>query len=129
MIHPLFRLLVSEPQMLADHVEAYAELVTEEVGTVAAQMKRRALLTAAGGVCLLLALLFAAIALMLWGSAPDGAMRAPWVLWVVPGVPLAIGAACLLMARKKDEGAHGVQAIKQQFAEDLAMLRSVRAAS
>ena len=37
MIHPLFRLIASEPQMLADHVEAYSELVGEEVGNAITQ--------------------------------------------------------------------------------------------
>ena len=33
-IHPLLRLLVTEPQLLADHVEAYAVLVDEEIANV-----------------------------------------------------------------------------------------------
>ena len=31
MIHPLLRLIATEPQVLGDHVEAYAELVGDEV--------------------------------------------------------------------------------------------------
>jgi len=31
MIHPLLRLIATEPQLLGDHVEAYADLVGDEV--------------------------------------------------------------------------------------------------
>jgi len=34
MIHPLLKLVATQPQLLADHAEAYAELVGEEFGTV-----------------------------------------------------------------------------------------------
>lgn len=129
MIHPLFRLLVSEPQMLADHVEAYAELVTEEVGAMAQSMKRRALMLAASGVCFALGLFFGAIALMLWGATPDDSMRAPWMLWLVPGLPLVGGVVCWFLAKKAAEGNHGLAAIRKQFAADAAMLRSVGAGS
>ena len=43
MIHPLFRLIATQPHLLGDHLEAYADLVGEEVGLAAAQLKRRML--------------------------------------------------------------------------------------
>jgi hypothetical protein len=129
MIHPLFRLLVSEPQMLADHVEAYAELVTEEAGAVAQSVKRRMLLHAASLVGVVLGVLFGAVALMIWAAAPDDTMRAPWVLWAVPGVPLIAGIACHFMARKPAEESRGMKVIREQLAADAEMLRSVGAGS
>jgi len=127
MIHPLFRLLVSEPQMLADHVEAYAELVTEEMGAAAARMKRRMVLQAGGFAGIVLGVLFGAVALMLWAAVPE--LRAPWVLVAVPAVPLLAGIGCLVGAKKPDEETHGMKAIREQFAADAAMLRSVSAQS
>jgi hypothetical protein len=129
MIHPLFRLLVSEPQMLADHVEAYAELVTEEAGAVAQGVKRRMLLHAASLVGIVLGVLFGAVALMIWAAAPDDTMRAPWVLWAVPGVPLIAGIACHFLARKPAEESRGMKVIREQLAADAEMLRSVGAGS
>jgi uncharacterized membrane protein YqjE len=128
MIHPLFRLLISEPQMLADHVEAYAELVTEEVGAVAARMKRRLLMQIVSVAGILLAVFFGLIALMLWAAVPQ--LRAPWVLVAVPVVLLVVGIVCRMLASKPviDE-THGMQAIREQFAADAAMLRSVGAQS
>lgn len=127
MIHPLFRLLVSEPQMLADHVEAYAELVTEEVGAVAARMKRRMILQAVSLAGITLGVLFGAIALMLWAAVPE--LRAPWVLVAVPVVPLLAGIGCHFGAKKPAEETHGMKVIREQFAADAAMLRSVSAQS
>ena len=127
MIHPLFRLLVSEPQMLADHVEAYAELVSEEVGAVAARMKRRMLLQAVSLVGIGLGLFFGVIALMLWAAVPE--LRAPWVLIAVPVVPLLVGIGCRFGANKPPEETHGMKVIREQMAADAAMLRSVGAQS
>jgi hypothetical protein len=127
MIHPLFRLLVSEPQMLADHVEAYAELVTEEVGAVATRIKRRLLMQAISVFAIVFAVLLAAIALMLWAVAPVDGMRAPWMLIVVPAVPAVLAIGCYFGARKPADDTHGMKAIREQFAADAAMLRSVSA--
>jgi hypothetical protein len=129
MIHPLIRLLISQPQMVADHVEAYAELVTEEVGGATQRLKRRLLLHAASLVGIVLGVLFGAVALMLWASSPDDTMRAPWVLWAVPGVPLLAGIACHFAARKRDDEPHGMAVIREQLAADAEMLRSVGAGS
>jgi uncharacterized membrane protein YqjE len=125
MIHPLFRLLVSEPQMLADHVEAYAELVTEEVGAVAARMKRRLVMQVVSLAGIVLAVFFGLIALMLWAAVPE--LRAPWVLVAVPVVLLVVGIACHVGAKKPAEETHGMKVIREQLAADAAMLRSVGA--
>jgi uncharacterized membrane protein YqjE len=127
MIHPLFRLLVSEPQMLADHVEAYAELVTEEVGAAAARMKRRVMMQVVSVAGFVLGAFFALLALMLWAAVPE--LRAPWVLVAVPAVLLVGGIACRLLAKTPEEETSGMKAIREQFAADAAMLRSVSAQS
>jgi uncharacterized membrane protein YqjE len=127
MIHPLFRLLISEPQMLADHVEAYAELVTEEVGAAAARMKRRVMMQVVSLAGLVLGAFFALLAVMLWAAVPE--LRAPWVLVAVPAVLLVAGIACRLLAKAPQEETSGMKAIREQFAADAAMLRSVSAQS
>ena len=58
MLHPLLHLVATQPQLLADHAEAYAELVAEELGDFSVTWKRRALLNAValcfGGVAAVL---------------------------------------------------------------------------
>lgn len=124
MIHPLFRLLVSEPQLLADHVEAYSELVAEEMSAVTTQWKKRAALHAISLVAMLVALLLIGVALLLWAAIPLDSMNAPWALIVVPAAFLALGVWAHFSAGKKMPQ-HGVSAIREQLQADAAMLRSV----
>ncbi len=125
MIHPLFRLLVSEPRMLAEHAEAYAELVSEEAGAVAQRMKRKVILHAVSGVAFLLTLILACVGLMLWAALPATDMRSPWGVLAVPVVALAIGVVAHLAARSRAGEERGMKVIREQLAADAAMLRSV----
>jgi len=126
MIHPLFRLIASEPQMVAEHLEAYSELVAEEFGAVAAQWKRRMALQALSAGCIVVAILLVGVSLMLWGVMPLDTMNAPWVLIAVPAIPLVM-ALWAHFAAKAPTAEHGLKMIREQFAADAAMLRSVHA--
>lgn len=122
MIHPLFLLMATRPQLLADHAEAYAELVAAEVAHVSAAWKRRALLYAVALVCLAVAAVLAGVALMLWAVIPVASMQAPWALLVAPILPIASAVWCLLAARSPGN-ASAFDNIRQQIQADLAMLR------
>ncbi|HJV60176.1 MAG TPA: hypothetical protein VJ743_04475 [Albitalea sp.] len=126
MIHPLFRLLVSEPQLLADHVEAYSELVAEEVGAVATQWKKRAALHALSLVGIVVAAVMIGVALLLWAAIPVDSMNAPWALIVVPAVFLGL-ALWAHFAARAPMAEHGFKTIREQLSADAAMLRSVTA--
>lgn len=125
MIHPLLRLLVSQPQMLAEHAEAYAELVSEEAGAVAQHMKRKMILHAVSGLAFFLALLLACMGLMLWAALPVQDMRAPWGMIAVPAVALLVGLVAHVAARSSTGEERGMKVIREQLAADAAMLRSV----
>lgn len=124
MIHPLFRLIASQPQMLADHVEAYTELVGQEVGGLATEWKRRAALGAvalcSGGVAVVLA----GVAVMFWAVSPPENIQAPWALVLVPALPALLALWCYLSSRSS-AGKQGFSALREQFAADTAMLREV----
>lgn len=126
MIHPLFRLIASEPQMLADHVEAYAELVAEEANAVTHKLKRRVLMHALSLVGLIVATVMASVAVLLWAAIPTENMNAPWALIVAPAVP-ALLAVWAHFSAKGPPDSRGLQAIREQMAADAAMLRSVSA--
>jgi hypothetical protein len=126
MIHPLFRLLVSEPQLLAEHVEAYSDLVAAEVGAVTTQLKRRAMLHGLSVGLLVIGVFFGGIAIMLWAAVPAGTMNHPVVLWATPVIPLVMG-IWAHFAAKAPVAEHGTQTIREQLAADAAMLRSVSA--
>ena len=124
MMHPLLHLVATQPQLLADHAEAYAELVAAEIGTASAAWKRRALLNAVALCCLVVAVVLAGVALMLWAVIPAAQMHAAWVLIAAPLLPVAVALGCLLAARAQDEG--GVfENLRRQMKADMAMLREM----
>ena len=96
LVHPIFSVLVSKPELVMDHVAGYAALVQEEASTVSSEVKKRGLAWAVCGMCALLFLILAGVAFML------GAMHEAfhWALVLVPAVPLAIAAAAYGIARK-----------------------------
>ncbi len=125
-MYALLRLLTAQPQLLADHAEAYAELVTAEIGDLSAAWKRRAVLHAATLCCLGAGAVLAGVALMLWTVTPSALLRLPWVLIVVPLLPLAGAAACLLAGRADDDG-KAFDNVRRQLKADLAVLREATA--
>ncbi len=123
-MHPLFNLIATRPHMLAEHAEAYAELVSAELGTASASWKRGAILNVAALSCLVLAVSLAGVALMFWAVIPLPQMQAPWALIAVPLAPLVIAAGCLLAARTPLER-NPFDTLRKQVKADIAMLREV----
>lgn len=122
MFRPLFRLATSEPQLLADHVEAYAELAASELRAAGALWQRRLALRLLGAAGFMVALLLAGVALMLWALFPAGGIDQPWALAVVPLVPAVLG----LWASAKAPAAPAAEAfavLRRQWAADAALLR------
>jgi hypothetical protein len=127
MLHPLLHLVATQPQLLAEHAEAYAEMVAAQVGTVSAAWKRRAMLGAVALCCLGVAAVLAGVALMLWAVFPPGDIHAPWALMAAPLVPAAAAVACLAVARSK-RAVGGFSALHEQLRADIVMLREAGAA-
>ena len=126
MIHPLLRLIATQPQLLADHAESYAALVGEELGKAGSAWKRRALLSATA-LCLVgVAAVLGGVALMLWAVMPAANIHAPWALLAAPAVPALVALWCAL-ACQRDTGAR-FEELKHQIAADLVMLREVSTA-
>jgi hypothetical protein len=126
MLHPLLHLVATQPQLLAGHAEAYAELVAAEIGTVSAAWKRRAVLNAVALCCLGVAAVLAGVALMLWAVIPIADIQAPWALVAAPLLPIAAAAACLAAARVRGD-AGGFDKLRQQVKADIVMLREASA--
>jgi cytochrome c biogenesis factor len=125
-IHPLLRLIATEPQVLGDHVEAYAELVGDEVRKTGSAWGLRLALYAAA-LCLLgVALVLTGVAVMLWAALPANGLQAPWALIVVPAVVFVAAAACALIARRNPVE-NAFDNVKKQLSADMAMLREVSA--
>jgi len=124
MIHPLLRLIATEPQLLGDHVEAYAELVGEEVKKTGAAWGVRLGLYAAA-LCLVgVSLVLTGTALMLWAALPPSGFQAPWLLVAVPATTFVAAVACALVARRNPVE-NAFDNVKKQLNADMAMLREV----
>ena len=122
---PLLQLIATEPQLLIDHAEGYAELAAAELGGYAATCKRRAVLSGAGLASLGVAAVLFGVALMLWGVMPLPLSPAAWVLVAVPLPFVLLAVGCLIAARKRpSEAAFG--RLRQQINADLALLRELR---
>ncbi|MEP6872811.1 MAG: hypothetical protein ABI887_00440 [Burkholderiales bacterium] len=109
--------------MLADHVEAYAALVNEELGDAVSVWKQRVLLSAIALGLLAVGAMLGGVALMLWAVMPTPNVRAAWALVIVPAVPIVVSLLCLLACRREMPSAFAD--VKQQLAVDFTMLREV----
>ena len=119
-IQPLLRLMAAQPHLLVDHLEAYAALVEEELGTATSTLKRRWLLNAISLGLLSVGVVFGGVALMLWAVVPIPSNGMSWVLLVVPALPVAAALVCLA-SRGHVTPAFGD--LRQQIAADFQMLR------
>ena len=100
MIHPLIRLMVTQPELLAEHLGAYAALVGSEVQDVKARLLKRVLLVAVALCCFGVAVVLTGVSLMLWAVTPVLTTGGIWALILVPGLPAAGAVAAALTARQ-----------------------------
>ena len=124
MVHPIFKTVLRRPELLANHLTNYAELIKDELSALGTSVAVRAAGAAIALVALLLALGLTGIAIML------GYLHASfhWVLVVVPGVAwlLAVIGTVLAMRSTTEKP---VQDVKGEVEADLKMLRLVQEAS
>lgn len=120
-MHPLLHVITTRPQLLAEHAQAYAELVAAELPRASAALKRQALLNGLALLGLLATLLLGGVALMLWAALPAAAMPTAWLLIAVPLLPAAGTVACLIAAPSSVERKLLCD-LRQQLGADLKML-------
>lgn len=120
MIHPVFRLAAAQPMLLADHVGAYAGLVTEELLLMGMALKRRWMWQLFGAVCLAISVVLAGVSVLLWASItpPAGAL---WWLVLTPVLPAAVGLWAWWVARKPTP-AMTFARLRLQLLQDTALL-------
>ncbi len=125
MMRPILQLMATEPELLTDHLQSYAELLGEEVGTFQGQFKRHWIMFAVLALLATVTLILGGVALMLWLITPHAQLQqleVPWALWLVP---LGMAALCAVIAviMKQEQRTPGFQVLRQQIAADLAMLK------
>ncbi len=125
-IHPLLRLVVSQPHLIGDHLQAYIELLRAEAAKLSSALIVRIGLLAGAAVLALLGILLVGVALLLRATVPSIDYPAGWALVVVPLVPLAAAAVMVMIARSKPIDS-GLSTLKQQMNADKEMLREASA--
>ena len=123
MVHPIFSVLITRPELVMDHVAGYAALVQEEASTVGVQVARRAAAWAVAAVGLLVFLVLAGVACML--AATNGFQ---WALVAVPAVPLLVALVAFMVARKPLPSS-AFNELRAQLDADAQALRTMGAAS
>ncbi|MEO8523935.1 MAG: hypothetical protein ABI460_04355 [Caldimonas sp.] len=126
MIHPLLRLIATEPQILGDHVEAYAELLGDEVSKTTSAWSLRIGLYLAALALVSVGLVLAGVAIMLWATLPPTGFQVPWLLVAVPAAAFLAAALCVLAARKNPVE-NAFDNVKKQLSADMAILREASA--
>ena len=97
MLHPIFSVLISKPELVMDHVAGYASLMREEASTVGTEVAKRAIAWGVAVMGFIIFLVLAGVAVML-GVMQD---RFHWILLLVPATALALSVAAFLQARQK----------------------------
>ncbi len=122
MLPPWLKLVTGQPQLLAEHAEAYGELLQAEAAALGKVWRRQALLGALAAANAALAVALAGVAVMLWAVTPPAPGQTLWVLVAVPLLPLAAALCCVLLARQHVSSApFGV--LRQQMCADWSLLR------
>lgn len=124
MVHPIFSVLLTKPDLVMEHVAGYASLMREEASSVGTQVAKRAVAWAIALFALLVFLILAGVAIML------GALLAAfhWSLVIVPGIALAISVAAFLVARQRLPEKAFTE-LKAQLDADAQTLRAISARS
>lgn len=97
MLHPIFSVLISKPELVMDHVAGYAALMREEASTVGTELAKRAIAWGVALMSFIIFLVLAGVAVML-GVMQD---RFHWVLVLVPATALVLAVVAFLQARQK----------------------------
>lgn len=123
MIHPFFSTLLNRPELLAEHASAYAELASAETALAASEWRRRGACTVTATLLALLGVGWGGVAALLAAAWPVGQMPAPWALLAVPAAPLLLALGVALFGLRRRRATPAFTLLRQQIAEDSALLR------
>jgi hypothetical protein len=123
MVHPIFSVLITRPELVVDHVAGYAALVQEEASTVGLEVAKRVIAWAVAALGLLVFLILAGVAVML------GAVHEfHWALVLAPAVALLVSVVAWNIARQRLP-AKAFTELKAQLDADAQALRTLGAGS
>lgn len=120
MLHPLFSTLIQRPDLVVDHLSAYAQLFQQEAGSIGAALAKRVIAWVAAALSALVFLGLAGASIML-GVLQN---QFHWVLIAVPGCALLAMVASLIWASQPLKSEKFPE-LRAQLDSDARALRSV----
>ena len=124
MLHPIFSVLVTKPELVMEHVAGYASLMREEASTVGREVAKRAVAWGVTLFSLLVFLILAGVAAMLAAVQEQFS----WAFVIVPAIALALAAIGFSVARKPLPEKAFTE-LKAQLDADAKALRAIGARS
>ena len=126
MLHPLIRLIATQPELLGSHVHAYGELIGTELATQAQAIKRRTILGALALCFMGVAAVLAGVSTLLWSILIPAMQPVPWAVILVPLTPAVLALICGVMARSGGSAQDAAFAeLRRQLQADLTLLRTM----
>ena len=119
MLHPIFSTVIQRPDLIAEHLSAYCEVLSEDAKAVRAQLVRRAI---SGSIAIIFGLVFVSmtgVAVML-GFVQN---QFHWSLVVVPGIALLIAVVAAFRAMQPLAQGNFAE-FKAQLKSDVSALRT-----
>jgi hypothetical protein len=120
MLHPLIATVIQRPDLVVEHVAAYASLINQEAKTAGSQILRRSVSWALAIICGSIFVSLSGVALML--GFLQGQFH--WILLAVPGTALILTVIAVHDARKALPTEHFPE-LKAQLDSDALALRMV----
>jgi hypothetical protein len=123
MLKLLLKMMLLPPELIKSHAQGYVDLASEVGSRYLCTLKNRWVMFALSALTMLLALIFAGVALMLWSTATQLEASQAAVLWGLPSSFLVISA--LLGWRAKSLRLPSLlQDIQSQMQLDLEVIRA-----
>lgn len=119
----MWGLLQARPQLLAQHLRAYAMLMHAEATLAVIYFRYRLCMWVAFFVCSMMFLVFLGIALMLWGTTTQSALTHEWIFVLVPSIPLA-GLISIGIALSQQPPHSFGETLRAQIAADMTMINT-----
>jgi uncharacterized membrane protein YqjE len=117
MFPPLLKLVIEQPALLGEHLEAYASLLLRDVALWQQRFQRRLLLNLLLVAGTGMSLMLACIAVMLWVTTDHGSP----LLIVIPLLPVTLASS--IFALQAPPGGENFAASRAQLHADVQMLK------
>ena len=123
-MHPLLRIIGTDPHLLLDHAEAYAALISADAGSTVREWTLRIAWVAAAFLCVFVSVILLGVAVMLWTVTPGSTAQTAAVLGGVALAPLCAAVVCAVVARAQSS-TQRFENLQRQLQADLQMLREI----